>query len=413
MIQSGFELIHRLLYNNVTSPPPTDQEACQYVMTPRATSLIFCACLLAAGNVQATTIGLQFLVDRASIATLPEHEVVERIESMTHELNGYYRESRVNLNATVNRVQFIDITSNDAVDILDAMHLSRGDFKSLASSADEFGADYAIAFKRGLTLRGKEICGRGYDVNQTVEEISSTDRAVAVMQIQCGAHTLAHELGHLMGLNHGTLVDSCDPHRGHKNAIAPHANGYGIGNCDGMPDPGEFGTIMVGGWMKVVDGRKKNRYAIFSNPDLQHDLCGQDRRCGEPDMGNAARALNDHAHIYAAHEEPDVHTLDFPDPALSLCLARQYLGREISALQQLDCAGLGIQSLDGIEQLSHLESINVSDNRISTVEPLLRLSSALLKNVELTGNPAVPCGDIDKLRSHFPGARLNGPGRCP
>ena len=382
-------------------------------MATRATSLIVCAWLFAASNVNATTIGLQFLVDRPSIATLPEHEVIERIESMTDELNGYYRESRVNLNATVNRVQFIDITSKDAVDILDAMHQSRGDFKALAATADEFGADFAIAFVPGLTLRGKVICGRGYDVNQTVAEISRTDRAVAVMQIQCGAHTLAHELGHLMGLNHGHLVDSCDPNRGHTSAIAPHANGYGVGNCDGMPDPGEFGTIMVGGWMKVIAGRKKNRYAVFSNPELQHDLCGQDRRCGDPGRGNAARTLNDHAHIYAAHEAPDVHTLDVQDPALRNCLARQYSGREISALQQLDCVGLGIQSLAGIEQLSHLESINVSDNRISSIEPLLRLSSALLKNIELTGNPAVPCTAANKLRGHFPGAQLNGPGHCP
>jgi len=179
--------------------------------------------------------------------------------------------------------------------------------------ANKLGANYTITVAPKLEIRGNPSCGRAYAVNQSIEEISSTRRAFAVINIHpvCGSQTLAHELGHLMGLNHGALVDSCLPNQGHTSALTPYANGYGWGNCDEERQPGEFGTIMVGGYLRYVTGENRGNLPMFSNPRIHDERCGPRGVCGHPLIGDAARALNEHAIYYAGHEKTDVHALEF------------------------------------------------------------------------------------------------------
>ncbi|MBF0260799.1 MAG: hypothetical protein HQL97_03010 [Magnetococcales bacterium] len=242
-----------------------------------------------------TVFGIRFLVNDTLGGDEPARAAIrQRLHGQVTTVNGYYRESRVELRAEVADIAFVPIAEQEVIDILAAMRGEHHGFAGLYCQAGEHGAAYTVAVTRHL-LRGKRGCGRAIAVNKHPEQSSRPENGLMVYDIVCGAHTLAHELGHLMGLNHGRLVDACQPGQGHATAIAPYALGYGVGNCDGAPQPGEFGTIMVGGWMKRVMGDDKASLPLFSNPRLHDPRCGLSGICGDPEHGDEARALNESA----------------------------------------------------------------------------------------------------------------------
>ncbi|MBF0296809.1 MAG: hypothetical protein HQL96_16620 [Magnetococcales bacterium] len=242
-----------------------------------------------------TGFGLRFLVDD----TLGEPVAMrQRLESWVIALNRYYRNSQVDLHARIVEVAFVPIPAREAVEILEAMSGERDGFVDLFAGARRVGADFSVAVTGGLRMNGKPGCGRAVAVNKTREELASLQKSLMVMHPACGAHTLAHELGHLMGLNHGALVDVCEPGKRHAVASAPYANGFGVGNCDGRLQPGEFGDIMVGGWMGRIAGNDKASLPFFSNPRLHDPRCGEQGICGDPAIGDAARALNENAPFF-------------------------------------------------------------------------------------------------------------------
>ncbi|NGZ25431.1 MAG: hypothetical protein G8345_00920, partial [Magnetococcales bacterium] len=222
---------------------------------------------------------------------------------MVGQLNDYFINSQVNLQARLVDVTPLRVEENDPVKIVHAMFNQEGVFAGLQQHNRQVGADYTFMLTDKILHKGKAICGRAYAVNKTLAEIADSRRALAVIHPVCGGHTLAHELGHLMGLNHGALVDRCQPKHGHATALTPYANGFGEGNCDGKPQEGEFGDIMVGGWMGQVMGNDKASLPFFSNAKLRDPRCGESGVCGDPATGDAARVLNEHAHIYANHEQ--------------------------------------------------------------------------------------------------------------
>ncbi len=253
----------------------------------------------------ATHIGIRFVVSKDLGRDAAEQMATKiRLNTYVAELNQYYKNSAVELNAELAEVTFSPIISVDAIQILGDMQYEQNGFSNLFRQARATGADYTVAVVKRLTQNGKPGCGRALAVNQTREAISSLTKSLMVFNFVCGSHTLAHELGHLMGLNHGTLVDSCQPKYGHKSAIAPYANGYGVGNCDNQPQPGEFGTIMVGGWMGKVMGNDKASLPMFSNPRIHDPRCGVKQTCGDPRIGDAARALNENAPYYRKAPRP-------------------------------------------------------------------------------------------------------------
>ncbi len=263
----------------------------------------FWAVLSAAAR--AETIGLRFVVDAALGASAGQRQAAsEKLATHVAELNAYFRNSEVNLIAEIVDIEFSPIGSVDVMAILGDMEGERNGFAGMFAKAAEYGADYTFSVVGHLLIRGKPGCGRAYAVNKTVAEIASTRRAFAAIHIACGAQTLAHELGHLMGLNHGHAVDACQPGRGHTTAIAPYANGYGEGRCDGKPGANKFGDIMVGGWMREISGDGRSSLPMFSNPRIRDPRCGSRGICGDPEIGDAARALNENARYYAGHEEP-------------------------------------------------------------------------------------------------------------
>lgn len=339
----------------------------------------------------AQTIGLRFVANSTLGASATQQKQTSaKLEQHVAELNGYFRTSEVRLRAQIVQIEFAPIEQTDVMAILGDMQHERGAFARMFAKANEFGADYTIGIVDKLMIRGMPGCGRAFAVNQTIAEISSTRRAFAVVNIVCGAHTLAHELGHLMGLNHGHLVNACQPGQGHANAIAPYANGYAEGNCDGKMQPGEFGTIMVGGWMKEINGAGHSSLPMFSNPRIRDVRCGVRGICGDEKIGDEARALNENAAYYAGHEEPDVHTLSYASPALAECIRVQYHGTEIRDLADLACPSRGIDSVAGIGQLVALRRIDLSGNQIRDMSALLKLNPHQIEKINLSGNPLTP-----------------------
>ncbi|GAB0057030.1 hypothetical protein SIID45300_01350 [Candidatus Magnetaquicoccaceae bacterium FCR-1] len=242
-----------------------------------------------------TVFGIRFLVNDTLGRDEPTRAALRaRLHAQVATVNGYYRDSLVELRAEVADVAFVPIEEREAIEILEAMRAERAGFADLYCQAGEHGAAYTVAVTRHR-IRGKRGCGRAIAVNKRMDQLSRPENGLMVYDIVCGAHTLAHELGHLMGLNHGRLVDACEPGQGHATAIAPYALGHGVGNCDGIRQPGEFGTIMVGGWMKRVVGDDKASLPLFSNPRLHDPRCGLSGICGDPEHGDEARALNETA----------------------------------------------------------------------------------------------------------------------
>ena len=375
-----------------------------------AAALILAICF--AAGACAETIGIRFIAsDDLGRGKTQQQATQATLERYVAELNGYYRDSGVALQAEIVSIEFSRIQAVEAVQILEDMAHERNGFAAMFQRADEIGADYTVAVTRNMLVRGKRLCGRGYAVNQTVEAISSTRKAFAVINPVCGAHTLAHELGHLMGLNHGSQVDRCQPKMGHTSAIAPYANGYAVGNCDGKPQPGEFGDIMVGGWMGKINGNDKSSLRMFSNPRIRDERCGANKICGDPANGDAARALNENARYYAAHEEPDVHTLRYGSPELHVCINKNYRGKEIAELEELACPNSGIGNVEGVEKLTALRRVDLSGNLIEDASPLEKLPHDRVERIDLRGNNRISCKFLDGLDKRFPGKMLR-PASC-
>ena len=341
--------------------------------------------LVAIPNIHAETIGLGFWVDDQLAQTSAQKQTLEkRLDRHVAELNAFFRDSQVDLMAIIVNIDYIGIEHKDALKVLDDMFAERKGFANLLSIADERGADYNFAIVNKLMLRGKQNCGRAYAVNKTLGQIASIRRAIAVINVACGAQTLAHELGHLLGLNHGNLVDICIPGKGHNTALTPYALGYAQGNCDKQLQPGEFGTIMVGGYMQEINGDGHSNLPLFSNPRLKDNRCGRQSVCGNVEYADAARVLNDNAQIYAAHAKPDIHTLKYASSQLAECVGKRYRFVEVEELNELVCSNAGITTLEGVQQLKYLQRIDLSGNPIVDADQLLVFPASQIESINLS-----------------------------
>lgn len=359
--------------------------------------------LIGSNSLCAQTLGLSFWVDAQLGQTSVQKQILEnRLNQQVGELNAYFRNSQVDLSANIVNIHYVSIEHSDAVEILGDMVAERNGFAGLFAKADEDGADYSFAIVDNLMLQGQQNCGRGFAVNKTLNEITSLRRAVAVVSSRCGTQTLAHELGHLLGLNHGVLVDACIPGKGHKTALTPYAQGYALGNCDQTPQSGEFGTIMVGGYLREINGDGHGNLPLFSNPLLKDVRCGKQGVCGDAEYADAARVMNDNKQVYAGHASPDVHRVRYDSSALAKCIAERYRFLEIEELLELICPNAGIDNLEGIQQLIYLERIDLSGNPLIDASQLTILNADQIKWIKLSST-RLSSASIRQLIEYFAG----------
>lgn len=100
------------------------------------------------------------------------------------------------------------------------------------------------------------------------------------------------------------------------------------------------------------------------------------------------------------------------DAGLQTCADQTIRDRNIEQpgeLQLLNCSDGAIASLDGIEVFSQLSTLNLANNRLTTITPLLALPN--LSAVNLDGNPKLDCAATAALAKQVHG-QLILPAHC-
>lgn len=256
---------------------------------------IFLLSLLISITAQASTsIGVQFIV--SSRLGSPSH-ITPEVEKIVADVNHYFSMSGVNISIYATDIIYYPLHSsiNSALNNLATNGYSDRDVRTDLYAAAAAGASYLY----GLVADepDPQYCGRAITVNSSVYAIQQTEgvNRVAVSRLSCGSDTVAHELGHLMGLAHGNKIAECIGSV-HARALTREAKGWSEGNCDGIRQLYEFGTIMAGNWALNEIGAIK--VPVFSNPNVSNFYCGADRVCGDHTNGNAASVLNRYSHEY-------------------------------------------------------------------------------------------------------------------
>lgn len=136
--------------------------------------------------------------------------------------------------------------------------------------------------------------------------------------------------------------------------------------------------------------------------------------------------------IYSPNAAIQNKVLD--DPSLQACLNQVMSSNTIEDPEDVTliaCPSAGITTLGGIERLPNLEQLDVSDNAISNISPLLSLkklrvlslrnnavssvsslaSMPLLRFISLSGNTKISCRDVEILENKL-GNTLDKPLTC-
>ena len=203
---------------------------------------------------------------------LYDQDATTRIQHLIEVNNQIYRDSNVNIQLEISELVPVDFPADNLVwDTLSKLaprpwETSDPAFADARRKRYETGSDAVVHFQ----LRGFSTCGYSY----TPLDHISHQYMFSVVALDCPDYTLAHELGHNMGLAHSRRENG-----------EGHLYHYGVGH--GVDR--EFNTIMAAessfGW-----GEKVYK---FSSPELQ---CGE-HPCGithrDPINGaDAVRALN-------------------------------------------------------------------------------------------------------------------------
>jgi peptidyl-Asp metalloendopeptidase len=180
------------------------------------------------------------------------------------------------------------------------------DLERLQSSTDGF-ADEVHALRNtygadmvSLLTTSSEACGVGYVMTAVDSSFAPFAFNVTAWDCAAGNLSLAHELGHNMGLAHDAA-----------NAAFQAAYSYSYG----YRDPGYFRTVMA--YPCTAPDQPCGRIAYFSSPNRTYD----GRVTGVPDASDNVRGLNNTAAITAnfrqAMDAPCVYTLSATSAAIA------------------------------------------------------------------------------------------------
>ena len=95
------------------------------------------------------------------------------------------------------------------------------------------------------------------------------------------------------------------------------------------------------------------------------------------------------------------------DEGLAACVKQAIADQKVTeptALSTLSCTFAGVKDLNGIAVFSKLRSINLSNNQLASIEPLLFMAE--LSTVNLNDNPNLACEDVASLETLLPSALI-------
>ena len=101
------------------------------------------------------------------------------------------------------------------------------------------------------------------------------------------------------------------------------------------------------------------------------------------------------------------------DPALETCIEQTIVDQavvDIKDLVDLRCTHTGIVSLTGLEQLTHLAQLDLSNNLLTAISSLLNIESLILIN--LLGNPELVCDQVERIKAAKPAVTIRVPKHC-
>ncbi|MCW7536909.1 RICIN domain-containing protein [Aquabacterium sp. A7-Y] len=213
------------------------------------------ALALAGGAAQAVTLDLLVLYD-SHTANHFKGQPQTAIRSWVEQVNTIYANSQVDVQLRLVGTQQHDAPGSDMGDVLSQLRRN----SSIAAKRDQVGADFVTQLHR----HGQ--CGVAYMA-------VSASAAYSVVGPQCGPFTLAHELGHNMGLSHSRRQGDTG------GARYAYALGHGVDRL--------FGTIM-----SYAHLFNAPRVGKFSNPRLTCSgvPCGVPE--GQSQQADAAKAIN-------------------------------------------------------------------------------------------------------------------------
>lgn len=205
-------------------------------------------CTLSMGIAKAATVDVLVLYDTYS-KNYFSGDPHTAMSNWINQINAMYRNSQVDIQLRLVGVRLHEVTGADDGAVLNNLTVS----SEANALRNQLGADFVSQ------LHQKASCGRGWvAVHQSW--------AWNIVSPGCGPLTMAHELGHNMGLNHSRRQGNTSGTR------YRYGLGYGVDNV--------FASVMA-----YPASYNTSRMGIFSNPNL---LC-RGVPCGVP-VGQAQEA---------------------------------------------------------------------------------------------------------------------------
>lgn len=101
------------------------------------------------------------------------------------------------------------------------------------------------------------------------------------------------------------------------------------------------------------------------------------------------------------------------DAGLRACIEQTIIDQSIDRAEQLTallCTYSGIETLTGLGRFNQLKTINLANNKLKNIKPLMFFGQ--LQRVDLSDNPNLNCADIRSLAKLLPTAPITSRS-CP